>query len=52
MIDTPVCNISTVSNIIELTSINQSSSLIPAQTFTVVLNNLVNPFSTAQTSSF
>ena len=52
MIESPLCVINLLSRTIELTNINSSSALIPAQTFTLTINNLINPFSTALTSTF
>lgn len=52
MIDTPVCTTNPTTKTIDLTNLNSSSSLIPAQTFTLILTNLINPFSTAPTSTF
>jgi hypothetical protein len=52
MVESPLCVINLLSRTIELTSINSSSALIPPQTFTVTIHNLLNPFSTAQTSTF
>ena len=48
----PTCTVDAVSNSIILTSINSSSSIIPAQTLSITITGLVNPPSTALTDTF
>jgi hypothetical protein len=49
---TPVCSYSAVDNSITFSSLNSSTTAIPAQTLTFTVNALQNPSSTAKTASF
>ena len=48
----PTCTVSTADNSITLTSINSSSSVIPAQTFTVSIEGIKNPESIGLVAGF
>lgn len=49
---TPVCSYSAIDNSITFSSLNSSTTAIPAQTLTFTVNALQNPSSTLKTASF
>ena len=52
MASIPFCNYNAIDNSITLTSLNTSTSNIPAQTFTMVVSGITNPPSTTTTAGF